>query len=77
VAPPKKVARRPFLARGTGKAGGIGAALTQREETPPKNKKSKSVGAYRGKSGQEMTDRLNETYGYGKQENSSLVETQY
>ena len=78
MAPPKKVVRRPFLARRSGKAGGIGAALAQEEETPPKNKKSKSTGAHRGRAGIERLDTLNETYGYGKQtENVSLVETQY
>jgi len=35
--PTKQVAKRPFLARGSGKAGGIGqAANDNRVRTPPK-----------------------------------------
>ena len=75
AAPTKPVVRRPFLARGTGKAGGIGAA--PREQTPPKSRKTKSAGAYRLKPGQDLTDRQPDRYPQDPNRKASQVESQY
>jgi hypothetical protein len=80
--------KRAFLARGTGRAGGIGNPPAV-VATPPKSKKSKSINpAHRSRVGQDLIDRLNNEgkdnldnnlpnlskHDYGRDHHSSIIE---
>ena len=77
--PAKPIAKRPFLARGTGKAGGIGQKQQDSKvETPTKQKKSKSTDPLaRHKVGQGLLSKPTTERDYPKDSRGSTEENRY